>query len=62
MRMAETEEISYYQMDSYMSWPCFQGDGGRGYRATGKICVQVARAELDGEGAPIKAEWATSHD
>ena len=45
LRRVENQEISYWQMVSYMSWPCFQGGSGGGYDATGiAICVMVARA------------------
>ena len=64
LRMVENEEISYWQM---VSCVC------RGLVSRGEVeevilllellyvCSWLGQ-ELDGQGAPIKAEWTTSHD
>ena len=44
LRRVENEEISYWQMGSYVSCPCFQRRIGGGYSATRiTICVQLTR-------------------
>ena len=54
LRRVETEEISYQQMSSCISWPCFQREGGVGCKATKiTIAVQVPRERQDGQGAPM---------
>ena len=64
LRMVENEEISYWQMVSCV----YPGLVSRGEVEEVMVLLELLYVcsllgqERDGQGAPIKAEWATSHD
>ena len=64
LRMVENEEISYWQM---VSCVCL-GLVSRGEVEEVTVLLELLYVcsslgqELDSQGAPIKAEWATSQD
>ena len=65
LRRVENEEISYWQMVSGVSWPCFHGRSGGGYGATGIPIfpiVLLARARTWQPRSSHKSRMGTSHD
>ena len=62
--MVEDEEISYWQMVSCVCLGLVPRGEVEEVTAVLELLYVYSSLgqELDGQGAPIKAEWATSHD
>ena len=62
--MVEDEEIRYWQMVSCVCLGLVSRGGVEEVTALLELLYVYSSQgqELDGQGAPIKAEWATSHD
>ena len=62
--MVENEEISYWQMVSCVCLRLVSRGEVEEVAALLEllyVCSSLGQ-ELDGQGAPVKAEWAASHD